>query len=383
MIVKQTLYVATVLLCLTTMTVTAISGERFLGIGLTTGLGRLEGDISGSKLSPFFMGHLRFLPVPYFALNGELGFSSLTTSNSSFKTQIIPFELSAIFNFLPHSKVNPYIFAGGGGVFWKAKGIDPLTGQEGTLESNTDSFLKTGGGLEFFVSRSVAINLGATFRLSLTDNLDQLNQGDENDQVLDVHAGVTFYFNKNRNDRDNDLIPDELDLMPDIAEDHDGYLDHDGIPEKNPNPIAMGSMDWPIGNDSNASPVVIHYIVQKAESGRNISIKSHVYSEKNLKVVAILYRPMGEPKWNVVRMDERDNHLFQGEIPGYAVTTEGLEYCVVAVDETLSGIGYSGLPSKPIRVNISPSGKAWRLIGATFGAATIGSASYLVLRKQK
>ena len=383
MTVKQTLYVATVLLCLTTMTVTAISGERFLGIGLTTGLGRLEGDISGSKLSPFFMGHLRFLPVPYFALNGELGFSSLNTSNSSFKTQIIPFELSAIFNFLPHSKVNPYIFAGGGGVFWKAKGIDPLTGQEGTLESNTDSFLKTGGGLEFFVSRSVAINLGATFRLSLTDNLDQLNQGDENDQVLDVHAGVTFYFNKNRNDRDNDLIPDELDLMPDIAEDHDGYLDHDGIPEKNPNPIAMGSMDWPIGNDSNASPVVIHYLVKKAESGRNISIKSHVYSEKNLKVVAILYRPMGEPKWNVVRMDERGNHLFQGEIPGYAVTTEGLEYCVVAVDETLSGIGYSGLPSKPIRVNISPSGKAWRLIGATFGAATIGSASYLVLRKQK
>lgn len=383
MTVKQTLYVATVLLCLTTMTVTAISGERFLGIGLTTGLGRLEGDISGSKLSPFFMGHLRFLPVPYFALNGELGFSSLNTSNSSFKTQIIPFELSAIFNFLPHSKVNPYIFAGGGGVFWKAKGIDPLTGQKGTLESNTDSFLKTGGGLEFFVSRSVAINLGATFRLSLTDNLDQLNQGDENDQVLDVHAGVTFYFNKNRNDRDNDLIPDELDLMPDIAEDHDGYLDHDGIPEKNPNPIAMGSMDWPIGNDSNASPVVIHYIVQKAESGRNISIKSHVYSEKNLKVVAILYRPMGEPKWNVVRMDERGNHLFQGEIPGYAVTTEGLEYCVVAVDETLSGIGYSGLPSKPITVNISPSGKAWRFIGATFGAATIGSASYLVLRKQK
>ncbi len=383
MTVKQTLYVATVLLCLTTMTVTAISGERFLGIGLTTGLGRLEGDISGSKLSPFFMGHLRFLPVPYFALNGELGFSSLNTSNSPFKTQIIPFELSAIFNFLPHSKVNPYIFAGGGGVFWKAKGIDPLTGQKGTLESNTDSFLKTGGGLEFFVSRSVAINLGATFRLSLTDNLDQLNQGDENDQVLDVHAGVTFYFNKNRNDRDNDLIPDELDLMPDIAEDHDGYLDHDGIPEKNPNPIAMGSMDWPIGNDSNASPVVIHYIVQKAESGRNISIKSHVYSEKNLKVVAILYRPMGEPKWNVVRMDERGNHLFQGEIPGYAVTTEGLEYCVVAVDETLSGIGYSGLPSKPITVNISPSGKAWRFIGATFGAATIGSASYLVLRKQK
>lgn len=381
--VRQTLYIAAVLLCLTTMTVTARGGERFLGIGLTTGLGRLEGDINGSQLSPMFMGHLRFLPIPYLAFNGELGFSSLNTSNSSFKTQIIPFELSAIFNFLPHSKVNPYIFAGGGGVFWKAKGIDPALGQKGNGESNTDSFLKTGGGLEFFVSRNVGINLGAAFRLSLTDNLDQLNQGDENDQVLDVHAGVTFYFNKSRNDRDNDMIPDELDLMPDIAEDHDGYLDHDGIPEKNPNPIAMSSMDSPIGNNSNASPIVIHHIVHKAESGRNIPIKSYVYSEKNLRVVATLYRPMGEPKWNVVRMDERDGNLFQGEIPGYAVTSEGLEYCVVAVDETLSGIGYSGLPSRPITVSVSPSGKAWRIIGATVGAATVGSASYLVLRKQK
>jgi len=91
--VKQTLYIAAVLLCLTTMTVTAIGGERFLGIGLTTGLGRLEGDINGSQLSPMFMGHLRFLPIPYLAFNGELGFSSLNTSNSSFKTQIIPFVM--------------------------------------------------------------------------------------------------------------------------------------------------------------------------------------------------------------------------------------------------------------------------------------------------
>ncbi len=375
--VKQTLFIAAVLLCLTTMTVTAISGERFLGIGFTTGLSRLEGDINGSQLSPLFMGHLRYLPIPYLAFNGEVGFSSLNTSNSSFKTQIIPFELSAIFNFLPHSKVNPYIFAGGGGVFWKAKD------NTGTLESNTDSFLKTGGGLEFFVSRNVGINLGATFRLSLTDNFDQLNQGDENDQILDVHAGVTFYLNNSRNDRDNDSIPDELDLMPEIAEDQDGYLDHDGIPEKNPNPIAMSSLGSPMGNNSNVSPIVIHHIVKKAESGRNIPIKSYVYSEKKLKVVATLYRPMGEPKWNVVRMDERDRNLFQGEIPGYAVTSEGLEYCVVAVDETLSGIGYSGLPSKPITVSVSPSGKAWRFIGATVGAATVGSASYLVLRKQK
>lgn len=375
--IKLTLLTA-ILMCMMTMTVTAFGGERFLGIGFNTGLSRLEGDLSGSQLSPLVSGHLRFLPIPYLALNGELGFSQLNTSNTplNFRTQIIPFELSAIFNFLPFSKVNPYVFAGGGGVFWKAKD------NTGTLEDNIDSFLKTGGGLEFFVSQNVGINVGATFRLSLTDNFDQLSQGDENDQVLDVHAGVTFYFNRNKNDRDNDVIPDDLDLMPDIAEDRDGYLDHDGIPEKNPSPIAMASIDAPIGNNTGA-PIVIHHIVQKAESGRNIPIKSYVYSEKTLRVVATLYRPFGEPKWNVVRMDNHSGNQFSGQIPGFAVTKDGIEYCVVAVDETLNGIGYSGLPSKPITVNVSPSGKAWRFLGGTFGAATIGAASYLVLRKQK
>ncbi|MFQ5677559.1 MAG: hypothetical protein ACE5G1_16840, partial [bacterium] len=229
---------------------------------------------------------------------------------------------------------------------------------------------------------SVGVNVGATFRLSLTDKFDQLTQGDENDQVLDLHAGVTFYFSKSRDDRDHDLIPDELDLMPDIAEDRDGYLDHDGIPEKNPNPIAMSSFDAPVNNNS-AVPIVIHHVVERAESGRSIPIKSYVYSERNLRVVATLYRPLGEPKWNVVRMDNRHGNLYQGEIPGFAVTHDGLEYCVVAVDETLKGIGYSGLPSKPINLNVAPSGKAWRFLGGTLGAATIGAASYLVLRSQK
>ncbi len=364
---------------------TCLAGGWKYGLGFNTGISRLEGDINGAKLSPILSGHIRVLPVPYLALEGELGYSKLSSSHpslSDFKLSLVPFELNLIFNFLPFSKVNPYIFTGGGGVFWNASGNRPTPGLK--KGDGLDSFLKAGGGLEFRVSPRFGINLGAAFRFSLTDAFDLTWSGDENDQVLDMHAGFTYYFNKSGADRDHDSIPDELDLMPDVSEDADGYLDHDGIPEKNPNPIAMSGVHGPVdGGDGARAPVVIHHLIVKAESGKDISVKAHVYSDIDLRVVAILYRPVGTRRWNVVKLEEAQENLYAGDIPGYAVTTDGLEYCVVAVDETLSGVGYSGLPSKPINVEVLKSGTQWRIVGGAVGAATIGTASYLVLRKQE
>jgi hypothetical protein len=354
------------------------SDWRF-GIGLQAGVSRIEADIDG-KLSPMVSGHLRVLPIPYFAINGELGYGRLGYSNlaGSPRTEIIPFELSGMVNFLPFKKINPYVFVGGGGTWWAAKS------NAGTAQDGIDSFLKTGGGLEFRVSPSIALNLGASFRYSLTDAFDQTFSGDENDQVLDVHAGFTFYFNKVRGDRDRDGIPDEFDLMPEIAEDSDGYMDHDGIPEKNADPSALNTLENPLeSNSDGAAPIVIHHLVTQAELGGGIPIKAQVFSNIELRVVAALYRPIGTPNWNVVRLENNGGNLYQGEIPGYAVTSSGLEYCVVAVDQTLSGVGYSGLPSKPIAVKISPSGKPWRIVGGIVGAAAIGTASFIVLREQK
>ncbi|MFQ5601660.1 MAG: hypothetical protein ACE5HS_00160 [bacterium] len=357
--------------------------DWIFGIGLNSGVSRLEGDIHNPNLSPIISGHLRVLPIPYLAINGELGYSALSSDTgpnlniSNFKTTIIPFELSVIFNFIPLKKVNPYVFIGGGGVYWKATGS--------TIPSNKftlDSFLKTGGGLEFNLSKKFSVNVGASFRYSLTDVFDSIPFGDENDQVLDAHAGITYYFRKNKNDRDNDFISDDIDLMPEIAEDKDGYLDHDGIPEKNPSPENLANLDLTTVNNHDASPILIHDLITKAESGSDIPIKAFVYSGIELRVVAALYRPIGTPNWNVVRLTDEGGNLYQGSIPGYAVTTEGIEYCVIAVDETLSGIGYSGLPSKPITMRVSPSGKPWRILGGVIGAASVGTASYLVLRSQ-
>ena len=358
------------------------------GMGLKATASRLEGDLNDAIVSPMVSGFIRVMPTPYLAFDGEVGFSSLNSNGhpnptyNDFKTTIVPVELSAVFSFLPLGKVNPYIFIGGGGVWWRAV-ADVSAGKNTTLEDDVGWFAKTGGGIEYRISRGWSFNFGGTFRLSSTDGLDQLRQGDEDDQVLDVYTGVTYYFNQSRDDRDHDGIPDELDLMPDVAEDRDGYLEHDGIPEKNPSPAAMRSGDASLDGVRGSAPMVIHYLVGRAEAGKDLPIKANVYSDMDLRVVAALYRPIGTRNWNVVKLQNEGENLYKGEIPGYAMTTDGLEYCVIAVDETLSGVGYSGLPSKPIYVRVSSGGKGWRFVGGIAGAAAIGAATYLVIRKQE
>lgn len=373
-----TKYSAPVVLIVCCLTTNLWGGGWQYSIGLRSGIGRLEGDLNNSAISPMGSGYARVLPLPFLAIEGSAGFSSLNTTNSpqNFRTTIIPLELSGIINFLPYSKVNPYLFLGAGGVVWQAKSNATSTGNK------LDRFFKTGGGVEFRVSRTLGVDVGATYRLSQTDVFDLNPSGDEDDQVLDFHAGVTYYFGGSGGDRDHDEIPDALDLMPDIAEDRDGYMDHDGIPEKNPNPVAMASLEPSVNGGQPVVPIVIHKILANLEAGRNVDVDATVYTNSDLRAVATLYRPSGTTEWNVAKMENRGDNLYEGTIPGYAVTTAGLEYCVVAVDHSLKGIGYSGLPHKPIVVEVIPGGNSWRIVGGAVGAAAVGAASYMVVRKQ-
>lgn len=375
--IKNVFVFASLFLCLILrLNTEAFAGDLGFGIGIRSGISYLEGDFRSPGISPMVAGYLRIIPNPFFAISGDLGFSQLKADDfPAFKSTIVPFEVSGIFSFLPFQKINPYIMIGGGGVYWKA------TNAGITLEDNIDSFLKTGGGLEFRVADAFSLDLSSTYRFSFTDALDQLRQGSENDQVLDLQLGLTYFFSGTKDDKDKDSVPDELDLMPEIAEDRDGYMDHDGIPEKNPS--SLNALEHGTGSPADhTAPIVIHNVIRRAESGHKIPVKAHVYSNVPLRVVAVIYRPIGAPNWQVVRMTDLGGSLYEGIIPGYNVSRSGLEYSVVAVDETLTGIGYSGLPSLPIRVQVSPSGTPWRILGGIIGASTISTASYLIIRKQ-
>ncbi len=363
-------------------------GDLGVGIGLRVGTARLEGDIANPRFGPMVSGTLKISPTPFLAFTGDLGFQHLTLNGHpvfrDLRTTLVPFELAAEFNFLPFSKVNPFVTLGGGGTYWQAQNNGRTLVVAGKKQNGLDSFLKVGGGLEFRVAPKVGVSVGATYRYSLSDAFDQIWSGDEKDQTIDVFAGFTYYFGRGPRDRDHDGIPDDRDLMPDIAEDRDGYMDHDGIPEKNPDFLASTNPDVPwVNGQSSPTPVVLHSIVTHAEAGKDIPVRVSVYSEAALKVVAAIYRPVGSRSWQVVKLQKGAGREFEGRIPGEAVTADGLEYCVVAVDEAVKGIGYAGLPSKPIEVEVLPKGTAWRILGGVVGAAAVGTAAYLVGRKQK
>jgi len=218
----------------------------------------------------------------------------------------------------------------------------------------------------------------------MTDMLDQNYSGNLNDAVYDFHAGLTYYFRTRRaGDRDNDGVPDELDLMPLQKEDHDGYLDHDGKPEGVP-PLAsvQKSEDFMDISDDVSPPVVIHTPLRYVESNRDIKINAEIYENYELKIAGLLYRPLNFYQWHVARLNHIEGVLYQGIIPKSEVREQGIEYCVIAIDKAVSGIGYSGLPKRPIRVRVIGDTTFWRLVSGTAALAGWGTAGYLLFKEQ-
>jgi len=363
------------------------------GIGLKTGLNKLEGDLKSPLFKPFVYGTVTYNLFEYLSISIESGYSVVGSKADSannvpeFQTIIIPYEGHLTFSFIPLGKVNPYVILGGGGFSWNYT-IDGKTPRydNGKLKKGYDSFFKCGGGVEILLNKShdFYFNLGVTYRYSLTDVLDDIYSGDENDGLIDIYGGLTYYFRSStRGDRDNDGVPDELDLKVEIKEDPDGYLDHDGKPEGIPPVIyATGSGGQVSAEEDNEPPVVIHHPIRRVEEGRDIKVKADIYENK-LKVASILYRPIGFDRWKVGNLKNVSGSLFEGVIPSRYVKKQGLEYCVVAVDEAINGVGYCGLPKLPVRVEVLSNPKMWRIISGTAALLGWGGSGYLILKKQR
>lgn len=361
-----------------------------IGLGLRAGVIRFKSDLDNPAFGPMIQGNINYNLNEFLAVGFESGYGVLEDKDTDkFQTIIVPYEVHSTFSFFPLGKVNPYALLGGGGVYWNAtydgRTIrDPYNNE---LQEKHDSFFKFGAGIEFLLNstRNLHLNVGATYRYSLTDMLDQNYSGDLNDAVYDIHAGLTYYFRTNRTgDRDNDGVPDELDLAPVQAEDHDGYLDHDGKPEGVPPLASVQKADDLIDiSEDTSPPVLIHSPLRIVENNRNIKISAEIYENYELKIAALLYRPQNFYRWNVTRLKNTEGVFYEGIIPKSDVREQGLEYCVIAVDRAVSGIGYSGLPKRPNRVKVIGNPTFWRIVSGTAALASWGTASYLIFKEQK
>lgn len=378
--------------------VPAYAGGGTFGIGFKAGVDQLDGDWHKPKLNPIASLSLSYNPFPYLTIGGAFGYSALKTKDlmpwtnpavkdaSSFQTVFAPIEANITFNLFPLAKLNPFATIGGGGVWWNAT-YDGKTVQRvgnNQKQKGVDRFVKAEGGVELRVNRNIGISLSAAFRYSFTDMLDQVGNGDENDAVTSACIGMTYYFRpKTKGDMDGDGIPDIVDLDPKNAEDKNGYLDHDGKPDGNP-PVSklFGKLKDKSDEQGNIGPIVIHHPVAEVEEKRPIKIVTDIYEDNELRVASVLYRTIGTKDWKIKRLQKKDGTRYEATIPGENVTPAGLEYCVLAVDQAVSGVGRAGWPKQPIRINVNKNASTWRILGGTVAAISWCFATYIMLRKQ-
>ncbi len=355
-----------------------------VGVSLKLGMNKLDGDWQKPKINPDAAFCLLFSPNPFLSLEGEIAYSILRTNDNSsridpslagvggLRTFMTPIGMALRFNFFPLSKVRPFASIGGGAIWWDSKYGDKTITSQGTKQQHRNLFLKAGGGLEIQVSPGFAVFTGSDFRYSSSDILDQINSGDEKDGIITGWGGVTYYFARHDpRDRDGDNIPRELDLSPQEREDRNGYMDHDGRPE--------GEIKEPLNKNA---PIVIHHPIFEAEEKHNLKINADIISEVPLRTAAVLYRSLGNKNWQITKFEPIGASKYQATIKGQDVTATALEYCAIAVDQNVKGIGYSGLPNRPVQVKLLRHGTVWRALGAITAAAGWGLSTYIILRKQ-
>ncbi|MBC7185892.1 MAG: hypothetical protein H5U38_02550, partial [Calditrichaeota bacterium] len=228
----------------------------------------------------------------------------------------------------------------------------------------------------------------------VVDALEHRESGDETDGILSPHARLSFSFpTRDKNDRDHDGVPRELDLDDSIAEDNDGYMDHDGLPEENPDFVRYYHGKMKLVEEvreiarqeavPEKKPVVIHHPIRRAELHHSLKLVADVYAD-SLLLCAALYRAEPGVKWSVVPMHPHPSAPFRYEasLPNSAVQS-GLRYLVAAVNADKTNIGYSGLPRRPLQVKVFPHASRWRRVGGTVAALGWSAAGFWVLRRQK
>ncbi len=382
------------------MSVPSLAQDRETGwgtvaLGLRAGFSNLVVDLSSPRLCPTLGARFEYTPLPYVAFGVSVSYATLNSRDWNErvhlqwdKTFVVPGDGELTFRLYPLRRFTPYATLGAGALWWQATRADT------TIRKGWDAFVKAGGGVQMSLSSSVTLALGVDVRVTAVDALDNRGTGDETDGILSPYLAVRFSFpTRDRNDGDHDGVPQELDLDDTVAEDQDGYLDHDGLPETNPDFARYYRGRKKLEEEvreiarqeaaPDKRPVVIHHPIRRAERGKALKLDADVYCD-SLLLCAALYRLDDHTTWSVAPMVPRATTPFRytGTIPD-SVTDSGLRYFVAAVSADKSGIGYSGLPRRPLAVRVFGHGSRWRRLGATAAVLGWGAAGFWVLRRQK
>ena len=165
------------------------------------------------------------------------------------KAEAITGSLVALYHFAPGSKVDPYAYAGVGGMMYKRKGSGGVSFPASDTKLKNSLHIPFGLGLDAFLSKTVAFNLDAGFRVldEWTDYRVGTDPGNTVDSYPTAKAGFNFFFGRSKSDDDDGdgLTNGEEEqlgtnpLNPDT--DGDGVSDGDEVMRYKTNPLKADS----------------------------------------------------------------------------------------------------------------------------------------------
>ncbi|MDZ7372512.1 MAG: porin family protein [candidate division KSB1 bacterium] len=346
-------------------------------LSLGVGISQVEGDQVSRRPGPMAAVSLGYHISPYAAVSlyASTGLSGGTGGGVGWnRTATAQFGGELRVYFRPVSRLSPFLGAGGGVTGWQTDGSRGSWVKE---PWDKEVHIGTSGGVEYLLSPKFSFQIGVRYDYVLSDDLEGKPGGSEKDQIAAGFVGLVLRFGHwFADDPDDDGVPNALDLEPTRPEDPDGYQDHDGVPEAGPPaPEKAGE------GEDRSRPVVIHRPVYVAPVGNTIFLRAQVYEDRALRTVALLYRPIGTPRWNVVRMKPGEGEWYEARIPGFDVRFPGTEYAIVAVDQA-SNLGFSGMIDRPHVVRPISSGVGWKILGGAMGVAGWGSVGYLLWHRE-
>lgn len=157
----------------------------------------------------------------------------VSKEDAPFKTTFIPISVFGRYNLIKDQNWIPYLTGGMGMMMWNCENTDTSS----KISSGNNFIANVGGGIEWEISRTVAIDFGVKYQRIFNQKEDMsgesttdLGRPDVQTGNLSAGLGITLRFGGWR-DSDGDGIEDKLDKCPFIPEDFDGFEDEDGCPD--------------------------------------------------------------------------------------------------------------------------------------------------------
>lgn len=225
-------------LCICTLAALAVDSSAqwkrgSIGLGLNAGVQQYVGDWDpGLGVTADFA--LRASIADFLALSFHTGYGELYYNNGdpAFSTSLMNAELRANVFLLPHRRLSPVVYVGGGGFFYEVldNNRNTLRRSDGDTYKGWDGIGFFGGGLDFLLSSQWSFSLTTDYHFTTSDGIDGNSTGSGADGYLSGRAGLMFNIGS-EHDSDGDGIADKHDADKNAPEDFDGFKDEDGKPD--------------------------------------------------------------------------------------------------------------------------------------------------------